>query len=291
MNLSRRMAKTRTVRAGPVAEPNRGASRPGRASGAFTLLELLVVIGIIAVLAVSSMPAIRSLTQANTLASGSRQILDDLNLARQQALNTRRTVYVVFVPPSMRQHHQELLSMSSGVGRIQALRQFTNLISGQYTAYALFTKRTVGDQPGRQTPRYLDGGWKRLPEGMFFATNKFVDLGSAWTNQAVLALDPTNRPLPYAWFPFPTAGSEWMRLPYIAFDPSGRLTYEEQPRQGRPEVGVTLSRGSVFYPKDNLGQFLLNAEPDIVATPRTNRTDVVINWITGRPRVLELKVQ
>jgi hypothetical protein len=184
--------------------------------------------------------------------------------------------------------------LPNGAVRTRALRQFTNLISGQYTAYALFTKRTVGDQPGSETPRYLDGGWKRLPEGMFFATNKFIDLGTAWTNALNLVTDPTNRVLPYAAFPFPTADvprDKWMRLPYIAFDPSGRLTYETQARLVGLDGGVTLSRGSVFYPKDNQGQFLLEGEPDIVATPRTNRTDVVVNWITGRPRILEAKVQ
>ena len=259
-------------------------------TGAFTLMEVLVVIGIIVVLAVSSVPAIRSLTQANTLASGSRQVLDELNLARRQALSSRRTVYMVFVPPTIGSHVAELQAMPAGRSRDQALRQFTNLVAGQYRAYALFSKRTVGDQPGRETPRYLDGGWKLLPDGMFFATNKFVDLGSAWTNQ--LAVVVTNRVLPYAWFPFPTAESELMRMPYIAFDPSGRLTFEGQPSQTiQMDAGVTLLRGSVFYAKDNQDRYLLSAGPDVVTTPPANRTDIVVNWITGRPRVLETKVE
>jgi len=258
-------------------------------AGAFTLMELLVVIGIIVVLAVSSVPAIRSLTQANTLASGSRQILDDLKLARQHALSSRRTVYMVFVPPTMRTHIEELQVMPAGISRDQALRQFTNLVSGQYTAYALFTKRTVGDQPGRETPRYLDGAWKRLPDGMFFATEKFDDRGPAWTNQFNVAV--TNRVLPYGWFPFPTAESEVLRMPYVAFDPSGRLMYEGQAAQVQWDAGVTLSRGSIFYPKNAQDQFVLNVEPDVVTTPRGNRTDVVVNWMTGRPRILESKVQ
>ncbi len=273
----------------PTTEPRTGTPRRLR-TGAFTLMEVLVVIGIIVVLAVSSVPAIRSLTQANTLASGSRQILDELNLARQQALSSRRTVYMVFVPPTAGSHITQLQAMPAGRSRDQALRQFTNLVAAQYRAYALFSKRTVGDQPGHETPRYLSGGWKLLPDGMFFATNKFVDLGSAWTNQLTVVV--TNRVLPYAWFPFPTAESEVMRMPYIAFDPSGRLTFEGQGSQKiQMDSGVTLSRGSVFYAKDNQNHYLLNAEPDVVTTPPANRTDVVVNWITGRPRILEAKVE
>lgn len=265
---------------------NGGPSR-GRAR-AFTLIEMLVVIGIIAALAVSAVPAIRSLSQSNTLASGSRQILDELALARQMALSERRTVYVVLVPPSMREHHQTIeQQVTDSTRRQQMLRQFTNLVSGQYTAYALFTKRTVGDQPGRQTPRYLNGGWKRLPDGMFFATNRFGDLGRAWTNVANLQLNATSRVLPYGWFPFPAADSPELRLPYVAFDPSGRLVYDEQLKSTPPDAALALTRGSIFYAKDNAGKYLLGSEPDVVATPRTNRIDVLVNRLTGRAHVLE----
>ena len=118
--------------------PESRAAAPRRPmAGAFTLMEVLVVICIIVVLAASSVPAIRSLTQANTLASGSRQILDELNLARQQALSSRRTVYMVFVPPTAGSHITESQAMPAGRNRDQALRQFTNLVAGQYRAYAL----------------------------------------------------------------------------------------------------------------------------------------------------------
>jgi hypothetical protein len=53
---------------------------------------------------------------------------------------------------------------------------------------------------------------------------------------------------------------------------------------------MTLSRGSVLYPKDNQGRTLLSASPDVVATPRGNRTDVAVNWLTGRARAVEAKL-
>src|SRR2546423_2559905 len=66
---------------------------------AFTLLELLVVIGIIALIAAISVPAFSAM-KPNLLAVASRQLLDDLNWARQRAISDHTTVYVVFAPNS-----------------------------------------------------------------------------------------------------------------------------------------------------------------------------------------------
>ncbi|HNQ87464.1 MAG TPA: prepilin-type N-terminal cleavage/methylation domain-containing protein [Verrucomicrobiota bacterium] len=263
------------------------ADRGGRA---FTLIELLVVIAIIGILAVSAVPAIRGLTSANTVASGSRQMLDDLAYARQLAISSRRTVYMVFVPPTIQSHQAELQRVKPPERQRQLLRQYTNLVGAPYTTYALFSWRTVGDQPGRKTPRYLTE-WRQLPEGMFLATNRFEDLGDVWwkaaTNQATAM---TNLPLPQAWFPFPASDAPPLRMPYLAFDPAGRVTYEGFNRQAAfriPEASVTLSRGSVMPMRDTQGRPL---PPDVVATPRGNRTDMVIHPLTGRARVVELKL-
>ena len=109
------MQRPRTTRhpAATQCSPGPGGEAAGRRWGAdavraFTLVELLVVIAIIGILAASSMPAIRSLMQSNTIASANRQILDDLAMARQSAISGRRTVYLVFVPPTLVQHKQLL---------------------------------------------------------------------------------------------------------------------------------------------------------------------------------------
>jgi len=260
-----------------------------RTNWAFTLLELLVVVAIVGMLAAASLPAIRALTQTNTVAASHRQFLDDLSLARYQAISGRRVVYLVLVPPSMRAHFNTVRTADQRVyspnAKQSALRQLTNLVNGQFTSYALFTRRTVGDQPGRERPRYL-GEWKQLPDGMLFGTNVFVDLGAAWLGVAN-STNWASRPLPYGWFPFPLADSPEMRLPYIAFDSTGRMFYEGGVVPRAPGESVPLVRGSVFYEKDAEQRYRLNVWPDVVITEqsRTNLMEVRVEWLTGRAKV------
>ena len=258
--------------------------RGGRLVRAFTLVELLVAIGIIGILATISLPAIRGLTQSNILAAAHRQFVDDLNLARQYAIGGHRTVYVVFVPPTVTSHFETIRrddDVQPGARNIH-LSALTNLVNGQYTAYALFVWRSAGEQvgKGKTYPRYLTD-WRNLPDGMYFETNKFVQLKPAeWS-----ALAETNRPLPYASFPLPLAISPLRDLPYIAFDASGRLLYEGRKQPNQPDQVVALERGSIFYEKNTNGAYVLTAPPDVVKTTKATNTLVRISYLTGRTRV------
>ncbi len=258
-----------------------------RSRAAFTLVELLVVIGIIGILSAAALPSIRSLTQSNTLASGSRQVLDDLAYARQLAITGRRTVYMVFVPPTVlnqvpriRSLPLELLSLRDRENQINLLTN--TLRQSQYLGYALFATRTVGDQPGRGSARYLTE-WKELPEGMLFTPSKFLDLGEVqWRLKASVSTNnPTDRPLPYSSFPFPAANSPLARLPYVAFDWRGQAYYENGFKPAQAGEAIALARGSILFPVAS-GQYL---PPDVVETPKDNRLDIRIDWLTGRAKV------
>ena len=253
----------------PCAITPRSSARLGSERG-FTLLELLVVFVIIGILASITLPALKGIGQANLTAAGNRQLLDDLFMARQRAINERTTVYMVFVPPTIYRKidlERNLLDLGT----------LTNLIGSQYTGYALLAARTVGDQPGRFTPRYLTG-WKTLPDGMLFAPYKYNPRFQAHPNEYIRTFS-TNA------VPFPNSGSFLFELPFIGFNAQGQLISQ------RDEL-IPIAKGRVSLPQNDLGEYL-RAEPDIQLIPpvtpgappytQTNTFQFVrISWITGR---------
>jgi len=241
-----------------------------RGREAFTLLELLVVLAIIGLLAAIGLPKLKGIGQANAGISAQRQLLDDIALARQRAIANRSDVYLVFVP-------RQIINFDpSTYATAREKRVFTNLLAGQYTAYALVAARQVGDQPGVNTRHYLTD-WRTLPAGMFISTYKFGNIPDA------LGVKPfaTNS------IPFPLATSTAINLPSIAFNYLGQLASDTD------EV-VPLVRGSIFYHRDANGQLDRQA-PDILESPAGNSTNVYnhirIDWLTGRARVEQPQIQ
>jgi len=251
-----------------------------RGREAFTLLELLMVLFIIGLIAAIGLPKISGIGRANASGSAQRQLLDDLNLARQRAIANRSDVYMVFVTPAV------FLSTSPDYINPTTLtaaeaRVYTNLLAGQYTAYALISERQVGDQPGVHTKRYLTE-WHTLPDGVYIATNKFWSITGG--NNGVMTRFDTNS------IPFPLASSKLRNLPYIAFNYLGQLV------SGNDTV-IPLVRGSIFYARNAGGQ-LIPAAPDVLENPPGNSDPantmsmrIRIDWLTGRAHVEQVQVQ
>lgn len=242
------------------------------ASG-FSLIELLVVMAIIGLLAAIGIPALKGLSGSNDIGSAARQLLDDLSYARLRAINDRTTVYVVFVSP-------DILTQPWNNAQRAQIAKVANL---QYTGYALFATRRLGDQPGPGNAHYLTE-WRSVPDGTFIPTNKF-NLSQA--SDLVRSQQPmSTRPFFYdeRKFPFPTEKDTPISLPYIAFDYQGRLTRME-------DVMVPISKGAVLYPQDSRDKIKqASLEPaEVVETPKNNYTNnpvIRIDWITGRARVI-----
>lgn len=258
--------------------------RASRKKSGFTLIELLVVIGIIGLLATIGLGSLRGFSATNAVAAGNRQLLDDINMARNYALNQRTTVYMVFVP-QLDLFNATLLTNDSW------RKQLTNRINGQLTSYNFLTLRSPGDQPGQGKAKYL-AEWKALPDGVYIAEEKFVYLD----NDLWYATNVMRRPFMRLKdrIPFPTSNSPKTNtmsfgFPVLAFNFRGELLGPDdtKPRQG--DEFIRLTRGSVVFNRTKDEGWTLQA-PELIPTPRGNETNnpfVRIDWLTGRPRVEE----
>jgi prepilin-type N-terminal cleavage/methylation domain-containing protein len=250
-----------------------GAKRSsGRSLRAFTLLELLVVIAIIGILATIAAPALKGLGGSNDIAAANRQLIDDLSFARLRAINDRTTVYVVFASP-------DILHPAQPWNNVERVR-VAKMANLQYTGYALFAKRMLGDQPGPGTAHYLTE-WRSLPDGVFIPTNKFDINVAAYPQRAALPLFA--RPFFYEDIPFPTATDKVIKLPCVAFNYQGKLTQME-------DFVLPISKGSLIYPQESRDAVKKQSlEPaEVIETPRGNSTNnpiLRIDWLTGRARI------
>ena len=260
---------------------------------AFTLLELLTVIAIIGLLAAIALPTIKNFKPDPAAVAG-RQLLDDLSRARQLAISQRTTVYMVFVPTNFWLH--PAASTWDTTNRSRA----TNLYDKQIVGYNFITLRSLGDQPGRPTPRYLSS-WRTLPEGAYIPLKKFIP--RLPTSAPILDILTNNT---YAFrifgfpvtniFPFPTENTQgygtpprWVPLPYIAFNYLGQL------ESGQNEF-IPLTRGSLVFQRDpatGLGVERLPSESEVPVGNATNSSYnvVSIDWLTGRARLNRQEVQ
>lgn len=275
----------------PLGRVIRPRGHYGRTHG-FTILELMVVLAIIGFIAALALPHVAGFNRANAVNAATRQLMDDIALARQKAMASRSTVYMVFVPPAFYTQNPQFIS-HQGMGNetLQFAQQTNGMLNRQYTSYALLALRSIGDQPGRHYPHYLTD-WRTLPEGIYISPFMFAsnlppnNYTWVYTTNTLLGTYTTNVVYDFSWasVPFPSVeyGTNYW-LPYIGFTPEGTLTstYTNQ--------YIMLTRGSVFYPETSNGVYLAQA-PLLSETPPGNSTNnpclLQIDWLTSRGNIV-----
>ncbi|MBX7259299.1 MAG: GspH/FimT family pseudopilin [Candidatus Hydrogenedentes bacterium] len=157
----------------------------------FTLLELLVVIGIMALLLAVGIPAFESFSK-RSLNSASPGLMSTLRLARQHAITHRRYVWVVFPDAGPSQ---------GGVLSYQ----------GSEVEHALRSYAVIEGDENNLPNEYITD-WKYLPQGIYFdaqlpaSSSIFNSYNAATVN-----------------YPFPDSQSpKNHNIPAIEFRPNGR---------------------------------------------------------------------
>lgn len=229
------------------------SSRAGQPIGAraFTLIEMVVVLGIIGVLAALTLPSFTKAGKGNTTETAMRKLADDMAFARLKAMSGRTKVYVVFSPDLNWFTNWYAGGLSSQTNYLYTNAAANALVGGQLSSYALFSPRSVGDQPGQSTPRYLTE-WSSLPDGAFIPAavfrnqNLFMNLPTSPQTAAISLSD--------------SAPAVSLPLPYIAFDENGRLS-------GRSaNIAIPIVSGSILHPKDASGDANVVVNTDAVET-------------------------
>jgi len=286
---------------------------------AFTLLELLVVISIMGLLAGLAVPALKNLGKANIQASATRQLLDDIGLARLKAISQHTTVYMVFVPTNffnlVNYYNQNIVTglndptkIPLASDRFAAMTALTNLVAMQLTGYNFIAYGKVGDQPGQHAWHYLDD-WKSLPDGTFIVPAKFRPQNNflsipQWQSDNAGQLDYSwQSPAGYPVYqvsgfaqtpiPFPTETAPTVWLPFIAFDHTGRLISEMDVAGNYHHAYIPLAQGSVTYGIDiNKQPTLTPVVPgSITEIPAGNSTGISYNVIDVDPLTGRAKSQ
>ena len=275
---------------------------------AFTLIELLTVIAIIGLLAAITTTTILHFRKGDSMLSATRMMLDGVAYARQLAISQHTTVFMVFVPTNFWANtplYQNANARAALNPYPSELAKLTNALEKQLTGFTFISIRSIGDQPGQYTRRYLSE-WHSLPEKAFIADWKFA-LTLTQTNP--VGYNPnTGQPFPVTGFqitnvfPFPSEdtpyvippNSPWFSLPYVAFDYQGRLVMADGTPLGRDEY-IPLAHGSVAIATDAKKNPIQSA-PSVLEQPPGNSLDtsynlIHIDWLTGRARLEHQQVQ
>lgn len=169
------------------------ARRAGFGAAAFSLVELMVVIGLIAALLALAAPSLMNLGPSRK--SAAVELSGFLERARSRALAEQRIVFVAF---------------ADGNHPIETAR---------FRACAAFVGDSDSTDPLATLPVNQATEWFELPEGIFFAKARYFEADPRDELRTLIDL-PHRRSFPVRKA---SGGSVPARLPYVAFAPHGGI--------------------------------------------------------------------
>jgi len=181
---------------------------PGRDLRAFTLIELLTVVSIIAVMLAASVPAMNSISKSSGRKAAVSNVMNALEQARALAIRDGEATYVVFMTDASAPD------------------------TYRYKAYAVFEDtNTTSNATQVQVTK-----WYQLPSGVSFS-NAVLNSSNTSVNN-LLVQNPTFQASKTFTF---TPGGKSPACPYVQFDTTGAV---ESPTAGGP-FSIVLFEGFV----------------------------------------------
>jgi prepilin-type N-terminal cleavage/methylation domain-containing protein len=165
-----------------------------RERSAFTLLELLVVMGVIAVLLVAIIPAVNSLSKSSSRKGAIGNLKGAIEQARVAAIKDGQPTYVVFATT---------LPGSPDTGTVQRY---------SYKSYAIFEE----DPAAPATPKQLSP-WRTIPTGASMRSKADPPNTNPSVSHGGIDSLPTG-----INFPFPQTNSS-AQFPFIKFNANGEI--------------------------------------------------------------------